>query len=109
MNLKTWFERGPLACKTQWEADAWYEHQVECAIATGASRQTAEEVLREYIGYGSGYVPLAQAAQVYELFKVPHPVYGTPDERSRWTPSELRQIGAAFHLIARADTAIPRA
>jgi hypothetical protein len=100
MNIKSWFERGPLRCTSKEDAAKWYEHEVGLVMtATGIERDRAEALIKEHLGYASGYYSLEIAKRVYEFWGAAHPFFGTPEERAKYTPEELFEIGMAVGAI----------
>jgi hypothetical protein len=100
MNLKSWFERGALRCTSKEDATKWFEHEIGLVMAaTGVERDHAEAVIKEHLGYASGYYSLEVAKRIYEFWGAEHPFFGTPEERSKYTAEELLEIGMAVGQI----------
>lgn len=101
MNLRAWFECGPLRCTSKEDAAKWFEHEVGLVMtSTGVNRGRAEDVVKDHLGYASGYYPIEVAKKVYEFWGVEHPFFGTPEQRAKYTAEELLEIGMAMGQIA---------
>lgn len=63
---------------TQEEADLYFEQLVsECIEARPMTRQEAEKIQRQNLGYYSGYYDVATQERVQRLFRCVHPVFGS--------------------------------
>ena len=61
---------------TQEEADAYFEECVQHNMSFGNTREVAENIERQNIGYYSGYYDSETATRVRKLFKTVHPIFG---------------------------------
>lgn len=63
----------------QAEADAYFEQCVEHLMRNGnCSREQAERIERQNLGYYSGYYGNETMARVAKLFRCSHPIFGSP-------------------------------
>lgn len=74
----------------QAEADAYFEQCVEHTMSFGKSRDEAERIERQNLGYFSGYYSSETADRVFRLFKCEHPVFGTSH------PTAAEALGAGM-------------
>lgn len=96
---------GPaMSLSTKEEADDWWESAVENLMSRwDKSREETEDVVRENLGYWTGYYDAATAQRVFALFahrNVSHPIFGT---RTDVTPQEAFDSGASFASGAPCD------
>ena len=86
---------------TKEEADDWWESAVENMVSRcDKSREEAEDMVGQNLGYWTGYYDTATAQRVFELFahrNVSHPIFG---KRADVTPEEA--FNAGFELARRA-------
>ena len=59
----------------QQAADAYFEELVQHAMSFGKSRQEAEEIERENLGYFAGYCGAGTQRRVNRLFRTEHPIF----------------------------------
>jgi hypothetical protein len=71
------------------EAREYFEACVEHNMRFGNSRERAEDVERQNLGYYSGYYDGETAARVYRLFDCAHPIFG----RTQPSPEEAFRAG----------------
>ena len=79
---------------TREEADDWWKSAVENLVTRGESREEAEDIVSQNLGYWTGYYDAATAQQVFALFahrNVSHPIFG---KRRDVTPREAFDAGA---------------
>lgn len=60
----------------QAEADGYFERCVRHGMLFGNSREEAERIERENLGYYAGYYDAETAERVHRLFKTEHPIFG---------------------------------
>lgn len=60
----------------QAEADAYFERCVEHTMGFGKSREEAESIERQNLGYFAGYYDPATQSRVGRLYRCSHPVFG---------------------------------
>lgn len=78
-----------LSMTTKEEAHAYFEACVEHTMEFGSSREEAESIERQNIGYYAGYADSATMRRVHELFDTEHPIFG----RTTPSPQEAIQAG----------------
>lgn len=61
---------------THSEADDYFEECVEHTMGFGWTREEAEKIERENIGYYSGFYDTETIDRVKQLFGVTHPIFG---------------------------------
>lgn len=84
---------GPaMQVQTEEEAQVYFELCVEHTMRFGKSREEAEEIERQNIGYFAGYYSPETMARVNKLFKTVHPILGTSDP----SPEEAFEAGLAM-------------
>lgn len=67
-----------MAITDQAKADEYFEELVEEQIRFGkVTRERAEEIERQSLGYYAGYYDTATRARVEQLFHCEHPVFGS--------------------------------
>lgn len=59
------------------EAKSYFDQLVERTMRLGRSRQEAEELERQNLGYFAGYYDSATMERVFELYRCAHPIFGT--------------------------------
>ncbi len=89
---------GPaMSLTTKDEADDWWESAVANLTARcDLSREEAEDVVGQNLGYWTGYYDRETAQQAFELFahrNVSHPIFG---KRTDVTPEEAFSAGVRF-------------
>ena len=68
---------GPaMIIKDQAEADTYFERCVEHNMSFGNTREKAESIERQNLGYYAGYYDNETRVRVEKLFKCQHPVFG---------------------------------
>jgi len=77
----------------QAEADAYFERLVEHNMLWGNTREEAEKIERENLGYFAGYWDNKTREQVERLFRCKHPVFGSIAENGPPTPKEAFEAG----------------
>jgi hypothetical protein len=60
----------------QSDADAYWEKCVRHSMSFGTSREEAESIERQNLGYYAGYYSHEARARVERLFRCAHPVFG---------------------------------
>ena len=85
---------GPaMSIETQAEADGYFEQLVAHSISFGHSREDAERIERQSLGYYAGYFGAETRARVERLFQCEHPMFGKIAERGQPTPEEAYDLG----------------
>ncbi len=104
MNLRDWFENGPMRCMTKDAANEWLEHEIK---SLGQRFAMSADEARKYIitnlGFATGFYPMEVAKKAYEFWGAAHPYFGTPEERAKLTAIDFIQISAAMSQIANGD------
>lgn len=77
---------------TQADADAYFTVIVDHTMHFGKSRDEAVAVVRENIGYYTGYYDRETADRVMRLFNASHPIFG----RSYPTTEEAFRTGVEY-------------
>ncbi len=77
----------------QAEADAYFETLVQRNMSHGTSRDEAERIERNNLGYYAGYCSSETRARVEELFRCSHPIFGAVAQYAPPTPEEAFEIG----------------
>ena len=68
---------GPaMAITDQEEADVYFEVCMEHCMRFGKSREEAEKIEKENLGYYAGYYNDETMARVNRLFRTRHPIFG---------------------------------
>ena len=96
--MEEWMQ-AVLACQTEEDADRAFNEILERYFLyehnpTRWSPQAAERVLRERIGYISGYHDRETQLRLLRLFKTEHPIFGTEEctwEQAFWSGIRLGQ------------------
>jgi hypothetical protein len=68
--------RPAMAITDQAEADAYFERCVQHMMLHGHSREMAERIERNNLGYYAGYYDHATRERVERLFRCTHPFFG---------------------------------
>ena len=76
----------------QSEADTYFEECVQHTMIFGSSREEAESIERQNLGYYAGYYDHETRLRVEKLFSCKHPVFGLAEEGSP-TPKEAFEMG----------------
>lgn len=79
----------------QIEADAYFERCVAHTMTFGRSREEAESIERQNLGYYAGYYRDETRARVEKLFQCSHPVFGAIAEVG--APTSMEAISAGFN------------
>lgn len=84
--------------KTQAEADEYLEGLIDWAVTChGQSREEAERIQKQNLGYWAGYYNAETMERVNKLFRTSHPVFG-----KEWpTPTQAFRMGCASGSEAR--------
>lgn len=77
----------------QREADEYFEVLVEHALRAGITRDEAEAIERQNLGYFAGYYGADVRARVERLFRCAHPVFGAIAEKGEPSPEEAFDAG----------------
>jgi hypothetical protein len=64
----------------QSEADSYFEKCVEHCMSFGETREKAEGIERENLGYFAGYCDHETRKRVERLFKCEHPIFGKAEK-----------------------------
>lgn len=71
---------GPaMAIMSQDKADAYFEECVKHSMSFGKTREEAEYIERQNLGYYAGYHSHATRLRVERLFNCQHPVFGAAE------------------------------
>ena len=80
----------------QSEADAYFKLLVERHMRLShQSREVAEKIVRENLGYYAGYCSDETRERVERLFKCAHPFFG-PISKGKPTPEEAFEMGKKY-------------
>ena len=72
---------GPaMEVKTQAEADAYFEECVQHTMSWGRTREEAEKIERQNLGYYAGYYSQETRLRVEMLYNCQHPVLGAASD-----------------------------
>jgi len=85
--------RPAMEIRSQAEADEYFRRLVEHQISFGTTRERAEEVERQNLGYFAGYYDDETRARVERLFLCEHPVFGAIAENGPPTAEEALRAG----------------
>jgi hypothetical protein len=86
-------------------ADGYFERLVRWSMEQGGlSREEAEEVERQNLGYYAGYYGPEVRARVERLFRCAHPFFGAIAEKGQPTPDEAFEMG---RLLAEGRLTVP--
>ena len=77
----------------QAQADAYFEQCVQECMAHGRTREEAESIERQNLGYYAGYYDNETRCRVERLFRCSHPVFGAIAEHGAPTPEEAFEMG----------------
>lgn len=84
-------------------AAEYFEACVEhCMRVAGKTREQAEAIERENLGYWAGYYDDETRARVEHLFATAHPIFGKIAEKGQPTPEEAFAAGVRFAEEAKA-------
>lgn len=81
--------------QTQEEADKYFEECILHMMSFGKTREEAEEIERQNLGYFAGYYDHETRLRVEKLFKCKHPLFGKASEHIP-TPKEAIQMGMSL-------------
>lgn len=82
-----------MAMTDQATADAYFEECVRHTMRHGPSREEAESIERQNLGYFAGYYDQETRERVERLFKCAHPVFGAITTNGAPTPREALAAG----------------
>lgn len=86
----------------QAEANAYFEKCVEHCMGFGRTRQEAESIERQSLGYFAGYFNHETRLRVERLFKCNHPIFGAACEHQ---PTAAEAIGKGITAALRGKQA----
>lgn len=81
---------------TQEEADAFFERYLAWILADRkepTTREEAEVIARQNLGYFSGYYGVETQRRVEQLYRTCHPLFGPVDTAPPKTPDQVMEIG----------------
>lgn len=92
----------------QAEADAYFKRCVEHTMCYAedpryATREGAEDVERQNLGYFAGYYDSETRRRVERLFRCAHPVFGSMEQFGKPTPDAAFQSGLERGMKAREE------
>lgn len=73
--------RPAMEMKQPWEANEYFEILVAHCMSWGHTREEAENIERQNLGYYAGYYDSGTRRRVEHLFSCAHPVFGKIAER----------------------------
>lgn len=76
----------------QGEADTYFEKCVKHTMSFGKSREEAESIERQNLGYWAGYYDVETRLRVEQLFACKHPFFGKAEDGEP-TPEEAFEMG----------------
>ncbi len=87
---------------SQGAADAYFEELVnhQLSVNEGLTREEAERIERNNLGYFAGYCSHEVRAQVERLFRCAHPFFGAIAENGPPAPMEAFRLGQEIEKIA---------
>lgn len=74
-------------------ADAYFEECVLHTMTFGRTRQEAESIERQNLGYYAGYFDDETRARVERLFKCAHPIFGSIAANGNPSPKQAFELG----------------
>ena len=77
------------------QAEAYFEECVAHYMSFGKSREEAESIERQNLGYFAGYYDDETRERVERLFKCAHPIFGKISENGAPTPEQAFSMGIA--------------
>lgn len=77
----------------QGAADACFERLVERGMAFGQTREEAESIQKQNLGYYAGYYDSETRRRVERLFQCAHPIFGSIEEKGEPTAEEAFEMG----------------
>jgi hypothetical protein len=97
MGMRDLNYREALGITDQAEADAFFEALVEDAMAKSEqTREEAESIQRQNLGYFAGYGSNETRARVERLFKTAHPIFGSIATAGPVSPEDAFKAGMDF-------------
>ena len=81
----------------QKEANEYFEECIEHCMSFGKSREQAEDIERQNLGYWAGYYDHETRLRVEKLFSCKHPVFGLAEDGAP-TPEEAFDLGRKLAL-----------
>jgi hypothetical protein len=90
-----------MTIEDQAEADGYFERLVAHTMTFGRTREDAETIERQNLGYYAGYYDHTTRARVERLFKCAHPIFGAIAEKGPPTAEEAFTMGKAFGEAAK--------
>jgi len=79
----------------QAQADAYFEECVAHTMSFGSSREQAESIERQNLGYYAGYYSHETRERVERLFHCTHPVFGAIKDNGPPTPLQAFNSGVS--------------
>lgn len=80
------------------DANEYFEACVQHTMRWGSTREEAEEIERQNIGYVAGYFNLEENKRIQNLFRVVHPILGSAEQMQNMSASEIfnkgRELGS---------------
>jgi hypothetical protein len=77
----------------QAEANKYFEDLVEHCMSLGKTREEAESIERQNLGYFAGYYNSETQERVERLFSCVHPVFGAISKKGQPTAEEALEAG----------------
>lgn len=90
-----------MSIERQRDADEYFERLVEHSIRHGLSREEAESLERQNLGYFAGYYNTEVRARVERLFHCEHPIFGAIASNGPPTPEAAFTSGVIAAAEAR--------
>lgn len=75
------------------DADQYFEVLVQHCMRFGRSRDEAESMERQNLGYFAGYYDYETMARVNQLFSCSHPVFGSAEQAANMSPKDAFELG----------------
>ena len=88
------------------EAREYFEALVQHGMSFGQSREEAESIQKQNLGYYAGYYDNETRERVERLFCCAHPIFGSIASKGSPTPAEALNLG---HEIGLASKITPQA
>jgi len=85
-----------MTIQNQQEADNYFEELVLHNMSFGNSREKAESVERENLGYWAGYYDPETRKRVESLFKCEHPIFGSIEKHGTPSPATAFYAGMGY-------------
>jgi hypothetical protein len=80
----------------QEDADRYFERLVLGTMASGKTREQAEEIERREIGYYAGYHLDETRERVERLFRCAHPVFGSIAKDGSPSIEQIREVSGPY-------------